>query len=101
MNITRIVHGIHTTPFRTAVAPAVGGDAAVAPFASFFKRALGTVVGTDYADKLSGVEAVAGGDIDIHSAIIDAQKAEIALNLTLQIRNKAVESYQEIMRMQV
>ena len=29
------------------------------------------------------------------------QKAEIALQLTLQLRNRAVSAYQEIMRMQV
>lgn len=40
-------------------------------------------------------------NIDIHDVIIAGEKAKLSLELTLQIRNKAVEAYQEIMRMQV
>jgi flagellar hook-basal body complex protein FliE len=31
--------------------------------------------------------------------MIDAAKADIALQLTIQIKNKVLEAYQEIMRM--
>lgn len=45
---------------------------------------------------------LATGDIDnLHDVTIAAEKANIALQLTLSIRNKVVEAYQEIMRMQV
>ena len=97
MVINHVINGIYTTPFQTAQHDATPG----VPFSSVLTEALGQVVGTDYLDKLSGVEAVAGGDVDIHSAMIDAQKAEITLNLIVQIRNKLVESYQELMRMQI
>ncbi|MDR1330051.1 MAG: flagellar hook-basal body complex protein FliE [Oscillospiraceae bacterium] len=33
--------------------------------------------------------------------LLDAQKAEIALNLALQIRNKVLDAYNDIIRMQV
>lgn len=47
-------------------------------------------------------EKIATGEIkNIHDVTIAAQKAEIALQLTTQVRDKVVESYQEIMRMQV
>ena len=38
---------------------------------------------------------------DIHKPIIAMEKASIALELLVQVRNKAVEAYQEIMRMQI
>ena len=38
---------------------------------------------------------------DLHEVMIAAEQAGIALNYTMQIRNKLIESYQEIMRMQV
>lgn len=38
---------------------------------------------------------------DIHEVMISMEKASLALNLTIEIRNKLVEAYQEIMRMQV
>ncbi|EKN63686.1 flagellar hook-basal body complex subunit FliE [Neobacillus bataviensis LMG 21833] len=45
---------------------------------------------------------IATGEIkNIHDVTIAAQKAQIALQLTTQVRDKVVESYQEIMRMQV
>ncbi|AST58988.1 flagellar hook-basal body complex protein FliE [Thermoanaerobacterium thermosaccharolyticum] len=42
------------------------------------------------------------GDINnIHNVMIDAAKADIALELTIQIKNKILDAYQEIMRMPV
>lgn len=47
-------------------------------------------------------EAFAAGKIDnIHQVTIAAEKADIALQFTVQIRNKILEAYQEIMRMPV
>ncbi|MGE5583800.1 MAG: flagellar hook-basal body complex protein FliE [Bacillota bacterium] len=37
----------------------------------------------------------------VHQAMVMAQKASLALDLTMQIRNKVVEAYQEIMRTQL
>ncbi|MGB4266344.1 MAG: flagellar hook-basal body complex protein FliE, partial [Limnochordia bacterium] len=44
---------------------------------------------------------LAKGEIDVHNAVIMAEKANLALQLTIAIRNKIIEAYQEIMRMQV
>ena len=42
------------------------------------------------------------GEIDnLHDVVIAAEKAELALNLTLEVRNRLVEAYQEIMQMQI
>ncbi|HFE65551.1 flagellar hook-basal body complex protein FliE [candidate division KSB1 bacterium 4484_188] len=47
-------------------------------------------------------EAFLRGDItDIHQVTIATEKARVSLELLLEIRNKMMESYQEIMRMQV
>ncbi len=48
------------------------------------------------------IEKVLGGDItDVHSAMIAMQKADLSFQMMMQIRNKLVEAYHEIMRMQV
>lgn len=44
---------------------------------------------------------VLGEEANIHQAIIALEKAQIALEVTIQVRNKVVEAYQEIMRMQI
>jgi flagellar hook-basal body complex protein FliE len=42
------------------------------------------------------------GETDqIHQSVIAMQEASVALSLMVEVRNKLVESYQEIMRMQV
>jgi len=44
---------------------------------------------------------MAGEPIDLHTVMIAAEKANLALQLTVQIRNKLLEAYQEISRMQI
>lgn len=38
---------------------------------------------------------------DLHQVVLAGEKAELTLLLTVQIRNKVIEAYQELMRMQV
>jgi flagellar hook-basal body complex protein FliE len=40
-------------------------------------------------------------NIDIHEVMIGLEQAHLALQLTIEVRNKVVEAYQEIMRMQL
>lgn len=42
---------------------------------------------------------MAGESEDLHQIAIDQQKAAIAFDLFLQVRNKVVQAYQEVMRM--
>ncbi|WP_026485923.1 flagellar hook-basal body complex protein FliE [Caldanaerobius polysaccharolyticus] len=44
---------------------------------------------------------LAAGQIDLPQVMIDAEKASIALQTALSIRDKIVNAYQEIMRMQL
>lgn len=50
-------------------------------------------------DAIGGV--VLGSEENVHQAIVAMEKASIAMQLTIQVRNKVVEAYQEIMRIQV
>ncbi|MCH7472807.1 flagellar hook-basal body complex protein FliE [bacterium] len=47
-------------------------------------------------------QALAAGQVgDINEVILAVQKADLALTFAIQLRNKVVEAYQEITRMQV
>ena len=41
------------------------------------------------------------GNVDVSELMIVSEQAKLSLQLTAQIRNKVIEAYQEIMRMQV
>ncbi len=72
------------------------------PF-SDFKKALGRSV--EELNRLSDeanqkVQEMLLGETDIHEAMIAMEKAGISLRLMLQVRNKIIAAYEEIMRMQ-
>ncbi len=47
-------------------------------------------------------EKLAIGEIDnVHDVMIAAQKSEIALQFAIEVKNKVMDAYREIMRMQV
>lgn len=50
------------------------------------------------SDKLTQ-DAVLGRVENLHDVIIAAEKAKTALNLTIEVRGKAIEAYKEVMRM--
>jgi flagellar hook-basal body complex protein FliE len=52
------------------------------------------------ADVLA-TQAATGDLEDVHQAMIAMEKAVLALEFAVQVRNKAIEAYQELMRTQV
>ena len=49
----------------------------------------------------TAVSQMIDGTGDVHDAMIALQRAELTLQLTVQVRNKLVQAYQDIMRMPV
>lgn len=44
---------------------------------------------------------ISGDDVDIHELMLITEEAKMSLQLAVQVRNKLVEAYQEINRMQL
>jgi flagellar hook-basal body complex protein FliE len=68
------------------------------PFVSELGKAIGEI------DKLQNVadaqaDAVARGAGNIHEMALALEKADVAMRLAMRVRNKLVETYNEIMRM--
>lgn len=70
-------------------------------FGEYLQSAINSVNDTQKASDVATNKLISGGNIELHEVMIASQKASIALNATLEVRNKVVEAYQEIMRMQV
>jgi flagellar hook-basal body complex protein FliE len=83
---------------------AVAADLPVAKVASPFSGVLNGLI-SESADLSSKAQAsvsglLNGSGVDVHEAMIATQKADIAFELALQVRNKAVGAYQQMMAMQ-
>ena len=73
-------------------------DKKTGSFFEYVKQALNSV--NDMEAKANhSVEEMTTGQTGIHETMIALQKADISLRLLLQVRNKALEAYREIMRM--
>ena len=70
-------------------------------FGQFLTEAIGEVNKLQNDAVSASVNLAAGKVQDISEVVIASEKAAIALQLTMQVRNKVVEAYQEVMRMQV
>jgi len=70
-------------------------------FADILNQSLYAAGVADKIDKGSSLELMMGMNDDLSGLLIDMQKAELSLQLALQIRNKVVDAYNEVMRMSV
>ena len=70
-------------------------------FKEVLNEAIGRFEKVGDENALTTLELLTGNTNDLANTMISAQKSEIAVNLTVAIRNKAVEAYKEIMNMQV
>ena len=99
------IEGLKMTPVKGLLDSQENGKPAGANGAKSFSEFLGDALNEVNSLEKQSYDAVnnlAAGKIqDLSEVTIAGEKANIALQLTMQIRNKAVEAYQEIMRMQV
>ncbi|AST94342.1 MULTISPECIES: flagellar hook-basal body complex protein FliE [Sutcliffiella] len=70
-------------------------------FSNYLKTALNEVNNNQLASNKATEMLVNNEGVELHDVLIAQQKASISLQLTMEVRNKAIEAYQEIMRMQV
>ena len=71
------------------------------PFSELFKEAVQSINDTEKFSMADNIDLLTDGEISLHDIMIKAEKADIALQFTLQMRNKVIEAYNEVMRMQI
>jgi flagellar hook-basal body complex protein FliE len=71
------------------------------PFQSLFEDAVNHVKQTDAALNAEVYKVTTGQADNLHDVVIASQKASQSVDLLVQMRNKVLDSYNEIMRMSV
>jgi len=83
--------------------PAQAGKAAspATDFGKLMEDMVGKVNTLQQSADASIQNMATGGTTGLHEVMLAVEKANISFQLLTQVRNKAVEAYQEVMRMQV
>ena len=75
-----------------------GGDVS---FGNVLKDAISTVNELQHQSNTEIQKLMTGETQDLHTTLIAVQKADLSFQMMMQVRNKIVMAYQEIMRTQV
>lgn len=85
---------------QSAGAEATQSAPAGVPFAGLFRSMVEQTSALDQKATQAVTGLLSGQGVEIHDAMIATQKADMAFELALQVRNKAVAAYQQMMGMQ-
>jgi flagellar hook-basal body complex protein FliE len=96
------VQGVQGTGYldRTAAVGGAAGAASGGGFATALTGAVDNLQQLQSTSKELAVSAVTGNLDDIHAATLASSRAQITLELVAAVRNKGVDAFNEIMRMQ-
>jgi flagellar hook-basal body complex protein FliE len=95
------IGGLPGTGFAgNGIAPGPNAGVGSAPFSDLLKDAVGEVSQLENQAQNTVAGLMTGAGVDIHQAMIATQKASMAFELALAVRNKAVQAYQQVMSMQ-
>jgi flagellar hook-basal body complex protein FliE len=70
-------------------------------FAEFFSHTIEELNGLSQKSQQLQQRFVTNGDVELQDVMIAGNESELALKLTMQVRNKVLDAYREIMRMSV
>ena len=88
-----------TSPELTA--PASGSGAAGTSFKDILSGAINEVDSSQATAAKSVENFLSGEGDDLHTTILTGQRAELEFQMFMQVRNKVVSAYQEVMKMQL
>ncbi|MCU0228285.1 MAG: flagellar hook-basal body complex protein FliE [Bryobacterales bacterium] len=90
------------TPAGKRLAPSGANDSAQGGnFATELQRAIATVDRSAKDSTALSEKLIRGESVELHTVALRAQEASMQFDLLLQVRNKLIQGYQEIMRLQV
>jgi flagellar hook-basal body complex protein FliE len=85
----------------TPAAPSVGPGATFQSFSDLLGQAADAINGTQAAADTATNQLLTGQSTDIHSVMIDTEKAKVTFDLAVQVRNKLLDGYNELMHTQL
>jgi flagellar hook-basal body complex protein FliE len=97
---TQALQGLSGAGAGNSVTSTGGSGAQPTPFSELLTDAVGQVDQLEAQAHTAVAGLMTGSGVDVHQAMIAAQKANMAFELALSVRNKAVQAYQSVIGMQ-
>lgn len=105
-----MISGVHaanvassgSSTLSSSIAQSLGkpDTAEASPFGELMNDAIGKVSELESQARSAVEGLISGGGVDVHQAMIATEKASMAFEMALAVRNKAIQSYQSVMGMQ-
>ena len=94
------VSSIAPIPIPASLVPTGSTDSSDV-FSSILKNTIGSLQSVQSNADSSIQKFLTGENDDLHTTVLATQRAEMAFELGLQVRNKVISAYQDIMKMQL
>jgi flagellar hook-basal body complex protein FliE len=102
MPISSVTSGISPLiPSLPSTTSPAGGQSTGADFGNALKQAVGALQQLGGQADASSLSLAKGDPIDIHEVMLANEQASLGFSMAVQVRNKLVDAYSEVMRMQV
>lgn len=97
--MTNPIAGINSIPMPGVAAPAAGSGSG--EFQNMLAGAINNLESLQNDAGAAAQKFMTGENEELHTVALAGQQAELAFELGLQVRNKVVSAYQEVMKMQL
>src|SRR3954462_12817630 len=99
MNVSGVLSGLPSIKPSTPSTGGTSGKPAGADFGAALKQAVGALDQLGQQADASTLKLANGDPVDIHEVMLNTEQASLDFSMALQVRNKLVDAYQEVMRM--
>jgi flagellar hook-basal body complex protein FliE len=101
MEISSILARIPAASTAGAAGSQIEGQKSLEGFGKALTEAISSLDKLQQEADAGSLQLAAGEPVELHDVMLAQERASLSFELAVQVRNKLVEAYQEIMRMQV
>ena len=95
------ISGISSIPLPDISPPVAAGSSSGSEFQELFSQAIGGVERLRCDAHQAVEQFISGESSEVHTVALATQRAELAFETFVQVRNKVVSAYQAVMQMQI
>lgn len=85
----------------TTIKSPIAQEGSSSDFMKIFDNAINDLKEVEQNTIENTEKILSGEDINLHSVIIDMEKADLQFSLSMQVRNKIISAYEDIMDLQI